>query len=169
MESCRFRRIKLYTHRSSGLTGLSRGASETLRTLMDNKNNRLTQHVFVLGAVSNLIQEENDWMSKRGMSTEPNGLLTEEPGGPGGPRGPMGPCWWGGENILSLFVCQMNGMMFGAQSPNFCWERGKAYVPLGRVGVGRWIWSGQHSSFEERSSAGGEDEELVTEDQKLQS
>lgn len=63
MESCRFRRIKLYTHRSSGLTGLSRGASETLRTLMDNKNNRLTQHVFVLGAVSNLILEENDWMS----------------------------------------------------------------------------------------------------------
>lgn len=59
---------------------------------MDNKNNRLTQHVFILGAVSNLIQEENDWMSKRGMSTEPNGLLTEEPGGPGGPRGPMGPC-----------------------------------------------------------------------------
>lgn len=50
MESCRFRRIKLYTHRSSGLTGLSRGASETLRTLMDNKNNRLTQHVFILGA-----------------------------------------------------------------------------------------------------------------------
>lgn len=34
----------LYTHRGSGLTRLTRGSSETLRTLMDNnKNGRLTQ------------------------------------------------------------------------------------------------------------------------------
>lgn len=80
----------LYTHRSSGLTRLARGSSETLRTLMDNnKNNRLTQYLLQCFFISLIISKENlKW------HVIDKGLLTEEPGGPGGPRGPMGPCRW---------------------------------------------------------------------------
>jgi len=39
----------------------------------------------------------------------------------------------------------------------------KAFIQWGQELVGHWILSGQRSSFEERSSARGEDEKLVAE------
>lgn len=40
-------------------------------------------------------------------------------------------------------------------------QESRAFIPLGRAWVDHWIWSGQHSSFEERSSVRGKNKELV--------